>query len=146
MSFDFELISLEKSFDERPERSIDEEVEKFKKFIQGKKFKWTEEEKIELETDKFDTDESIKNTSSHFSDMAKYIINGNLNDYIDKNYRIIGFDESSNTFSGTYAKLASFKFGEGQVTFENGKIPFWTLLKKTVEPRSPKINPNLYFI
>jgi len=132
MSFDFELISLEKSFDERPERSIDEEVEKFKKFIQGKKFKWTEEEKIELETDKFDTDESIKNTSSHFSDMAKYIINGNLNDYIDKNYRIIGFDESSNTFSGTYAKLASFKFGEGQVTFENGKYKKELIMYKPI--------------
>jgi hypothetical protein len=121
MSFDFELISLEKSFDERPARSIDEEVEKFKKFIQEKRVKWTEEEKIELETDKFDTDESIKNTSSHFSDMPNVIIDEKLDDYIDNKYRIIGFDESSNTLSGTYAKLSSFKFGEGQIIFENGK-------------------------
>jgi hypothetical protein len=41
--------------------------------------------------------------------------------YVRDNYEIIGFDESSNTFSGTYAKLASFKFGECHLTFKNGE-------------------------
>ena len=48
ISFNFELISLEKSFEERPERSIDEEVKKFKEYIQERRVKWTEEEKIEF--------------------------------------------------------------------------------------------------
>lgn len=48
-------------------------------------------------------------------------IEGELFDYINKDFKIIGFDESSNTLSGTYAKLASFKFGECQVTFKDGK-------------------------
>ncbi|MFX1315796.1 MAG: hypothetical protein ACFE9T_08025, partial [Promethearchaeota archaeon] len=62
ISFNFELISLEKSINNRPERSIDLEIKKFKEYIQEKRLKWTEEEKIELETDKFDNDESIKNS------------------------------------------------------------------------------------
>ncbi|MFX0137165.1 MAG: hypothetical protein ACFFDN_26230 [Candidatus Hodarchaeota archaeon] len=121
MSFDFELISLEKSFEERPERSIDEEVKKFKEYIQERRVKWTEEEKIELETDKFDNDESLKNTNCVFAEMPHHIIDGELSDYIDEGYKIIGFDESSNALSGTYAKLASFKFGECQIMFKNGK-------------------------
>ena len=132
ISFDFELISLEKSFDERPERFIDEEVEKFKKFFKERHVKWTEEEKIELETDKFDTDESIKNSNLHFADMAYDIIGEDFTDYIDNNYKIIGFDESSNTFSGTYAKLASFKFGEGQLTYKNGKYKKKLIMYKPI--------------
>ena len=53
--------------------------------------------------------------------MPHYLIEGELTEYIDNNYKIIGFDESSNTFSGTYAKLASFKFGECQIRFKNGE-------------------------
>ena len=54
ISFDFELISLEKSINERPERSIDLEIRKFKEYIQEKRLKWTEEEKIELEEEKIE--------------------------------------------------------------------------------------------
>ena len=114
------MISLDKSFEKRPEISIDEEVQKFKEYIQERRAKWTEEEKIELETDKFDNDESLRNTNSLFSDLIHQPIEGELFDYINDDYKIIGFDESSNTLSGTYAKLASFKFGEGQVTFKDG--------------------------
>ena len=53
--------------------------------------------------------------------MPHYLIEGELTEYIDDNYKIIGFDESSNTFSGTYAKLASFKFGECQIRFKDGE-------------------------
>ena len=52
--------------------------------------------------------------------MPHYLIEGELTEYIDDNYKIIGFDESSNTFSGTYAKLASFKFGECKKMFKYG--------------------------
>ena len=132
ISFDFELISLEKSFEERPERSIDEEVKKFKEYIQEKKIKWTEEEKIELETEQFDGVDTLKNTYLHFTDMAHYIIDEELQDFMNSNYKIIGFDESSNTFSGTYAKLASFKFGEGQLTFKNGKYKKELIMYKPI--------------
>lgn len=40
--------------------------------------KWTEEEKIELETDKFDNDESLKNTNSIFVDMPHHVIEGEI--------------------------------------------------------------------
>ena len=139
MSFDFELISLEKSFEERPERSIDEEVKKFKEYIQERRVKWTEEEKIELETDKFDNDESLKNTNCVFAEMPHHIIDGELLDYIDDGYKIIGFDESSNALSGTYAKLASFKFGECQIIFRNGK---YNKVKTMYKPISTYIEDN----
>ena len=52
--------------------------------------------------------------------MIHQPIEGELFDYVNDDFKIIGFDESSNTLSGTYAKLASFKFGEGQLTFKDG--------------------------
>ncbi len=106
---------------ERPERSIDQEIKKFKEYIQERRIKWTEEEKIELETDKFDNDETLKNTNLLFSEMKHQIFNDDLHDYIKNDFKIIGFDESSNTLNGTYSKLAFFKFGEGQVSFKDGK-------------------------
>ncbi len=121
MSFNFELISLEKSFEKRPEHSVDQEVLLFKQHIKDRKVNWTKEEKLELETDKFDTDETLSNTQVHFSELKYNIIAKSLNSYVKKGYRIIGFDESSNTMTGTYALLASFKFGECQLTFNDGK-------------------------
>ena len=44
-----------------------------------------------------------------------------LKEYAKNNFKIIGFDESSNTFSGTYARLMSCKFGECQLSYSNGK-------------------------
>ncbi|MFX0072682.1 MAG: hypothetical protein ACFFAO_16480 [Candidatus Hermodarchaeota archaeon] len=132
ISFDFELISLEKSFENRPERSLDEEVRKFKESIKDGKIKWTEEEKIELETDQFDTDETLKNTKLHFADMPHFEFDGDLSDFVDDNYKIIGFDESSITRSGTYAKIGCFKFGEGQVTFQNGKYKKKLIMYKPI--------------
>ena len=112
------MISLDESFEKRPERAVDQEIKQFKEFIKERRINWTEEEKIELETDKFDNDESLKNSSIHFSEMLYSIVDHELKDYINKEFKIIGFDESSNTFSGTYARLASFKFGEGQVIYK----------------------------
>jgi hypothetical protein len=123
---------LEKSFEERHERSIDDEVKKFKEYIQERRVKWTEEEKIELETDKFDNDESLKNTNCIFIEMPHHIFKGELTQYIDDGYKIIGFDESSNTFSGTYAKLASFKFGECQIILKNGKYQIDKIMYKPI--------------
>ena len=132
ISFDFELISLEKSIIERPERSLDIEIRKFKEYIQEKRLKWTEEEKIELEADKFDDDESIKNSKIIFSEMEHKLIDNDLQDYIENDYKIIGFDESSNTFPGTYAKLASFKFGEGEISYKHGKYHIQKIMYKPI--------------
>ena len=82
ISFDFELISLENSIENRPERSIDQEIKQFKEYIKERRIKWTEEEKIELETDKFDSDETLKNTNAHFSEMNYEIIEKELTDYM----------------------------------------------------------------
>lgn len=112
---------MEQSFDKRPEHSIDEEVKKFKEFIIEKRAKWTEEEKIELESDRFDTNEPVQNSNVHFSEMPHHIIKDGKTDFIENGVKIIGFDESSNTFSGTYARLASYKFGECQITYSDGK-------------------------
>jgi len=126
------LISLKKSFDKRPEISIDEDVQKFKEFIQGRRAKWTEEEKIELETDKFDNDESLKNTNLLFSEMPHIAVGKESMNYVRDNYKIIGFDESSNTFSGTYARLASFKFGECHLTFKDGEYQKEKIMYKPI--------------
>ncbi|MFX1380133.1 MAG: hypothetical protein ACFFA4_13685, partial [Promethearchaeota archaeon] len=123
---------MEKSFEERPERSIDDEVKKFKEYIQERRVKWSEEEKIELETDKFDNDESLINTKSVFIEMPYHIISSEISEYIDDGYKIIGFDESSNVLSGTYAKLASFKFGECQIIFKNGKYHIEKIMYKPI--------------
>ena len=61
ISFEFELISLEESIKNRPERAIDQEIKQFKEFIKERRIFWTKDEKIELETDKFDNDESLEN-------------------------------------------------------------------------------------
>lgn len=132
ISFDFELISLEKSFEQRPERSIDQDIKQFKEYIKDRRLTWSEEEKIELETDKFDTDETLENTGLLFSEMQYDIIKSELKDYINEGYTIIGFDESSYTSSGTYARLATFKFGEGQLSFENGKYKIQKIMYKPI--------------
>ncbi len=121
ISFDFDLITIEKSFEKRPERAVDSEIQKFKEFIKDKKVRWTEEEKIELEMDNFDANEVLRNISVHFSEMTHQLIDGELKDYMDEGYTIIGFDESSTTFSGTYARLAGFKFGEAQLQLKDGR-------------------------
>ena len=96
----------------RPERSIDHEIKKFKDFIKFNRITWTEEEKIELEDPDptSSAEKRLKNTGTHFAEMPHFEIKIELKDYVNKNLKIIGFDESSNTFSGTYAKLGSFKF------------------------------------
>lgn len=134
ISFDFELISLEKSIDNRPERSIDQEIKKFKEYIQDHKIKWTEEEKIELELEKsdFDNVDAVRNSNVLFNEMEHNIIKDDLNDYVNNNFKIIGFDESSYSFPGTYAKLASFKFGESQIIYKNGKYDLQKVMYKPI--------------
>lgn len=134
ISFDFELISLEESMNNRPERSFDHDINQFKEYIKANKITWTEEEKKELEDPDptSSSEEELRNTGSHFSEMPYIKIETELVDYIDKDFKIIGFDESSNTFSGTYARLASFKFGEGQITFTNGKYNIEKVMYKPI--------------
>ena len=54
--------------------------------------------------------------------MPHQVINGDLKDCITNDYKIVGFDESSYTNSGTYGKLAAFKFGEAQVKYKEEKF------------------------
>ncbi|MHA1275128.1 MAG: hypothetical protein ACTSPD_01460 [Promethearchaeota archaeon] len=123
---------MEQSIDDRPETSIDHDIKIFKEYVKERKFKWSKKEKKELEDDKFDTEESLKNSSVHFSEMEYHIIDDALSDFINSGIKIIGFDESSNTFPGTYARLASFKFGECQVSFKNGKYNVEKIMYKPI--------------
>ena len=118
----------------RPERSVDADIKQFKEFIKKRGITWTEEEKKELEDPDptSSSDERLKNTGAHFSDMPQLEIEKEILDYANKGFKIIGFDESSYTFSGTYARLAAFKFGEGQVTFENGKYNIENIMYKPI--------------
>ena len=111
---------------------MDQDIKEFKEYIKDRRIKWTEEEKIELEADRFDTDDALKNTSTHFSEMWYKEIESESKEYIKDNYKIIGFDESSSTFSGTYAKLAFFKFGEGQIIFKDGKYKIEKIMYKPI--------------
>ncbi|MFW9950515.1 MAG: DNA double-strand break repair nuclease NurA [Candidatus Thorarchaeota archaeon] len=121
ISFDFELISLEESINTRPKDSPELIIKRFREGFKNRITSWTEDEKVELETDKFDSDDPLQNAGKLCSEMPHYLIKGELKEYIDKDYILVGFDESSNTFPGTYGKLASFKFGECHVSLKNGK-------------------------
>ncbi|MFX0136826.1 MAG: hypothetical protein ACFFDN_24525 [Candidatus Hodarchaeota archaeon] len=118
----------------RPERSVDHEINQFKEFIKSNRITWTEEEKAELEDPDptSSSEEKLRNTGAHFSEMPHIEIEVELIDYVDRAFKIIGFDESSNTFSGTYARLGSFKFGEGQVSFEDDKYKIEKTMYKPI--------------
>lgn len=64
--------------------------------------------------------------------MPNQIIKGELREYINNGFKIIGFDESSYTNNGTYGKLSSFKFGECQLEFENGKYSKHLIMYKPI--------------
>ena len=121
MSFDFELISLDDSLKKRTDNSPDQIIRRFKESMKGRITNWTKDEKVELETDKFDTDDPLENSTKLCIDMPHQIIKEDLSDYIDEDYKIIAFDESSYTNTGTYGKIAAFKFGECQINYKNGK-------------------------
>jgi hypothetical protein len=121
ISFDFELISLEESINSRPNDSPELIIQRFREGFKNKSTNWTEDEKIELETDKFDSDDPLQNADKLCSEMPNYIIDGELKDYVKQGYILVGFDESSNTFPGTYGKLTSFKFGECHVSLRDGQ-------------------------
>ncbi|MFX1568354.1 MAG: hypothetical protein ACFFCV_08295 [Promethearchaeota archaeon] len=118
----------------RPERSNDHDIKEFKEFIKSNKITWTEEEKKELEDPDptSSSDERLRNMGAHFSEMPYTKIEVELVDYVDNGFKIIGFDESSNTLSGTYARLGSFKFGEGQITLIDGKYNIEKIMYKPI--------------
>ncbi|MFW9951590.1 MAG: DNA double-strand break repair nuclease NurA [Candidatus Thorarchaeota archaeon] len=115
------MISLEESINTRPNDSPELIIKRFREGFKNKITSWTEDEKVELETDKFDTDDPLQNSGKLCSEMPKYLIKGELEEYVNQGFTLVGFDESSNTFPGTYGKLASFKFGECQVSLVDGK-------------------------
>ncbi len=141
ISFNFELISLEDSLNSRPKDSPELIIKRFRDGIKNNINSWTKDEKVELETDKFDTDDPLQNAGKLCNQMPYFLIKGELRDYIDNGYTLIGFDESSNTFSGTYGKLASFKFGECHNSFENGRYKKKLIMYK---PTLAYIEDNLH--
>ena len=87
--------------------------------MKGRITNWTKDEKIELETDNLDV--PLENSMKLCIDMNHYLLKGVSSDYVDKDFKIIGFDESSYTNTGTYGKIAAFKFGECQIKYKNGE-------------------------
>ncbi|MFX0009898.1 MAG: hypothetical protein ACFE9R_06265 [Candidatus Hermodarchaeota archaeon] len=112
---------MDESLKKRTVDSPEQIIKRFKESMKGRITNWTKDEKVELETDKFDTDEPLENSSKLCIDMPHQIIEGDSSEYIEKDFKIIGFDESSYTNSGTYGKIASFKFGECQINYKDGK-------------------------
>ncbi|MHA2287174.1 MAG: hypothetical protein ACXABG_00180 [Promethearchaeota archaeon] len=87
--------------------------------MKGRITTWTKDEKIELETDNLEV--PLENSKKLCIDMTHYLLKGVSNDYTDKNFKVIGFDESSYTNTGTYGKIAAFKFGECQINYNNSE-------------------------
>jgi hypothetical protein len=87
--------------------------------MKGRITSWTKDEKIELEADNLDV--PLENSKKLCIDMPHHIIKGVSTEYSDRDYKIIGFDESSYTNTGTYGKIAGFKFGESQINYKNGE-------------------------
>ncbi len=132
-NFEFELISLDESLEKRPKDSQDQIIRKFREHIKNRITSWTKDEKIELETDKFDTDDPLQNAGTLCNEMRYQIISEEFREYVHKGFKVIGFDESQYTNMGTYGILASFKFGECQLTFKNGRYDKRIIMYKPIQ-------------
>jgi len=110
-----ELIELEKSL---KEAEIPEQIEDLKQ----KYVKWTKEAK-ELK-ERFEAELFKEKTEIVIKEMQIKEIVGVEESFLKKGGVVIGFDESQQSKIGTYARVSCFKFGESQVSFENGKYLF----------------------
>jgi len=111
----YKLIELEESL---KKAELPAQIEELKK----KHVQWTKEakeirEKYQKELDKEKTEIIIKN-------MKYILIDGVDNTFFENGGLLIGFDESQQSRIGTYARVSCFKFGESQVSFENGKYKY----------------------
>lgn len=111
----YKLIELEESL---KKAELPAQIEELKK----KHVQWTKEakeirEKYQKELDKEKTEIIIKN-------MKYILIDGVDNTFFENGGLLIGFDESQQSKIGTYARVSCFKFGESQVSFENGKYKY----------------------
>jgi len=111
----YKLIELEESLSKA---ELPAQIEELKK----KSVQWTKEakeirEKYQKELDKEKTEILIKN-------MKHTPIGGVDNIFFENGGLLVGFDESQQSKIGTYARVSCFKFGESQVSFENGKYKY----------------------
>lgn len=111
----YKLIELEESLSKA---ELPAQIEELKK----RNVQWTKEakeirEKYQKELDKEKTEIFIKN-------MKHTPIDGVDNTFFEKGGLLVGFDESQQSKIGTYARVSNFKFGESQVSFENGKYKY----------------------
>ncbi len=74
------------------------------------------------------------NANKNYYEMDYRPIRRILEEYIENKIRIIGFDESSKTCPRTsdYAKLLICKFGEGQISFTDGKYKREKIMYKPI--------------
>lgn len=111
----YELIDLDKSL---AEAELSEQIEEIKKdFI-----KWTKEERDLKE--KYIQDPNLEKTEIILDEMKPIGLPKIDDTFLKNGGLLVGFDESSTSRSGTYAKLSCFKFGESQVSFEDAKYKY----------------------
>lgn len=127
---DFELIPFDSSL---KNVTLDGEIKKIKEQISTiAEPQWTSERELEdrevKEGDQADEEDNL--VDSIEKTLPIYSINPD-EDYYLNNYIIVGFDESSYSIAGTYAKLTTMKFGEcHQVS--DGKS--WKIQKYVYKP------------
>ncbi len=136
ISFNFELISLKRSLNNRPSDSNDKDIETIREQIQSGLLSFNDEEKLDFFSEqeiltlkdselgrKLYPQLKYANADHHFFEMDYDLIQKTIEDYIENQVKIIGFDESSKTCpkSSDYAKLLICKFGEGHISFKDGK-------------------------
>ncbi|MFO8018136.1 MAG: hypothetical protein R6U96_05835 [Promethearchaeia archaeon] len=120
--FSFKLISLKNSIQSIPEDTINDQINEFKKQIKSGKITLKNEEKIEsVEESEEQEEKLLQRNEVHFTDCPYHFLDDPLMDYVNNDYTIVAFDESSRSYSGTYARLAYCKFGEGQLKFDGDK-------------------------
>ncbi|MFO8018135.1 MAG: hypothetical protein R6U96_05830 [Promethearchaeia archaeon] len=117
MAFNFKLISLKKSLNGLPEHSAEEEIHDL---LRENRNNWANEQELDQPEDGLHEVPPQK-LGQNMEDMELIDFSGKKHQYIKKDCKIIGFDESSKTCSGTYSKLSVYKFGEGQIAYKNDK-------------------------
>ncbi|MFX0074989.1 MAG: hypothetical protein ACFE96_06070 [Candidatus Hermodarchaeota archaeon] len=121
---------MDESLKKRTSESPDQIIRRFKENMKGKITNWTKDEKIELEADNLDI--PLENSQKLCIDMTHYLLKGVSSDFIEEDFKIIGFDESSYTNAGTYGRIAAFKFGECQVSYKNSEYKKKKIMYKPI--------------
>jgi hypothetical protein len=111
----FKLIELDESLSKA---NLPAQIEELKK----KHIEWTPEAKEIREQYKKELEK--EKTDIIIEQMKHTRIEGVNDTFFKQGGLLIGFDESQQSKIGTYARVSCFKFGESQISFENGKYRF----------------------